>query len=385
MSIKKKKILFITERRADYSRLKPIMEEVKKSKHLKLLILVTGAHLLNNFGKTKKVIENDGFKIDASLPIFSNSDTDDGSSMVRAMGQALIGMADIFTKLKPDIIFCGFDLGAHLAAAITGMHLNMHVAHVQGGEVSGTIDETIRHACTKFSHLHFVATKQSARRVIRLGENPKYVYNVGSPSLDSINTTRYYSKEEMAKRYNFDPKKKLIIFLQHPVTSEVDQVITQIRKSIRALKEIRKKYNSEIMAIYSNIDAGGKRIINELKNAGIKVTPHIVYEDFLRLMKVADVLVGNSSSGIHEAPSFGLPTVNVGTRQQHRERGKNVIDVGNNTKEIVLAIQKALFDKRFIKLVKSSKNPYDQGPTAKRIIKILETVKLPPVQKVITY
>ena len=192
MRLKKRKILFITERRADYSRLKPIMKAVQESKKLKLLLLVTGAHLLKNLGQTKKVIEDDGFKIDSTLPIFSNNDQDDGVTMVKAMGKALLGMADEVSRLKPDIIFCGFDLGAHLAAAIVGMHLNIHVAHIQGGEVSGTIDEVIRHACTKFAHLHFVASKQSARRIVMLGEDPRYVFLVGSPSLDTIRHIKYF-------------------------------------------------------------------------------------------------------------------------------------------------------------------------------------------------
>lgn len=384
--MKKRRILFITERRADYSRLKPIMKAVQKSKKLELLILVTGTHLLKNFGETKKIVESDGFKIDASFPMFGEDDRDDGVAMVKAMGRALEAMADIFPRLKPDIIFCGFDLGAHLAAAIVGMHLNIHVAHIQGGELSGTIDEVIRHACTKFAHLHFVATKQSAQRIIKLGEDPRYIFLVGSPSLDTIRHIKYFTKQKMAQKYGFDPTKKLIIFLQHPVTTEVNRVLPQIKESIKALREVNKNYNTQTVAIYSNNDAGGKCIIAELKKSGIKVFPHIVYEDFLRLMKVADALVGNSSAGIHESSSFGLPTVNIGTRQHLRERGKNVLDVVEyHSKASARAIKQALFDKNFIRRVKKSKNPYDQGDTAKKVVKILETIKLPPIQKVMSY
>ncbi|KKS00010.1 MAG: UDP-N-acetylglucosamine 2-epimerase [Candidatus Magasanikbacteria bacterium GW2011_GWC2_41_17] len=385
MRLKKRKILFITERRADYSRLKPIMKAVQESKKLKLLLLVTGAHLLKNLGQTKKVIEDDGFKIDSTLPIFSNNDQDDGVTMVKAMGKALLGMADEVSRLKPDIIFCGFDLGAHLAAAIVGMHLNIHVAHIQGGEVSGTIDEVIRHACTKFAHLHFVASKQSARRIVMLGEDPRYVFLVGSPSLDTIRHIKYFTKNELAKKYGLDPNKKLIIFLQHPVTTEVNRVLSQIRESLKALKEINKDCETQTIAIYSNNDAGGKRIVAELRKSGISVVPHIVYEDFLSLMKVADALVGNSSAGIHESSSFGLPTVNIGTRQNLRERGNNIVNVGYNSKSIVRAIRRALFDKNFIRRAKKSKNPYDHGDTAKKVVKILANVKLPPIQKVLGF
>lgn len=383
--MKKRRILFVTERRADYSRLKPIMKGVQKSKKLKLMLVLTGAHLLKNFGKTKKIVEADGFKIDASFLMFKENAKDDGPSMVKAMARALDQMAEVFPKLKPDIVFCGFDLGAHLAAAITAMHLNIHVAHIQGGERSGTIDEVLRHACTKFAHLHFVATEESKKRVIRLGEDSKYVFLVGSPSLDTIKSINYPNKKEICDKYNLDPNKKLIIFLQHPVTTEVNEVAQQIKNSIEALKTVKSKYGAEILAVYSNHDAGGKRIVSSLKKSGIKVFPHVVYEDFLRLLSVADALVGNSSTGIHEAPSFGLPTVNIGTRQQLRERGINIIDVPNKQRAIEKAIKKALTDNEFIEKVKKGKNPYEHGDTAKQVVKILETIKLPPIQKVITY
>ena len=333
--MKKRRILFITERRADYSRLKPIIRLVQKSKKLEMRLLVAGAHLLRGLGETGRIIAKDGFKIDAVLPMFSENDRDDGTAMVAGMGRALVGMADIIPKLKPDIIFCGFDLGAHLAAAIAGMHLNIHVAHIQGGEVSGTVDEVLRHAITKFAHMHFVATPASAKRIVKLGEDPKYVFLVGSPSLDSIRSVKYFPKEIIAEKYGFDPRKKLIIFAQHPVTTEEGAVLKQIFASIEAVKYIVKKYDADALAIYSNSDAGGRRIINRLLKSGIKVFPHIVYEDFLRLLNVADALVGNSSTGIHEAPSFGLPTVNIGTRQQLRERGQNIIDVPNEKTAII--------------------------------------------------
>lgn len=381
----KRKILFITERRADYSRLKPIMKAIQKSQKLELQLIVTGMHLLKKFGETKKNIIEDGFKINEIVPIFTEKDCDDGASMVRGMGKALIAFAGIFPKLKPDIVFSGFDIGANFAATITGMHLNMVVAHIQGGEVSGTVDEVIRHAMTKFSHLHFAATEQSRKRIIKLGENPEFVFNVGSPSLDTIHTIKYPAKEEMAEQYGFDPNKPLIIILQHPVTTEVDKVGSQIKETIDAVKTINDKYGTQALAVYSNNDAGGKRIVEYIKKSGIKSYPHIAYEDFLRLMKIASVLVGNSSAGIHEAPSLKLPTVNVGTREQYRERGVNVLDVDYRKEEIIRAIEKSLFDKKFIKKVQNGTNPYDGGNTAVKVVKILETINLPPIQKVITY
>lgn len=375
----------MTERRADYSRLKPIMKVVQRSKKLELKLVVTGNHLLEYWGETKKVIQKDGFTIDEVLPIFTKSDNDDAVHMVKAVGKALIGFADIFKKLKPTIIFTGFDIGANFAAAVAGMHLNIHVSHIQGGERSGTIDEVLRHAMTKFSHIHFAATDESVKRIIKLGEDPKYVFNVGSPSLDTIKNIKYYPKTVITKKYNLDPHKRLIIFSEHPVTSEEHEVVSQINTSIGAIKKIRDLYNTETLVIYPNNDAGGRRVIARLKKSGIRVLPHIVYEDYLRLLKVADVLVGNSSTGIHEAPSFGLPTINIGSRQQFRERGENIIDVEHNETEIIKAIEKALFNKRFINKVRRAKNPYDNGNTVRRVVRILETIKLPAIQKVITY
>ena len=245
------------------------MNLVKKSKKLKIQLLVTGNHLLKSFGETKKVIEKEGFKIDAVLPMFNENDRDDGTAMLAGMGRALVGMADIIPKLKPDLIFCGFDLGAHLAAAISGTHLNIPVSHIQGGEVSGTIDEVLRHATTKFAHVHFAATPQSAERIVRLGEDPRYVFLVGSPSLDTIKHIRYFPKNAMAQKYGFDSAKKLIIFSQHPVTTEVNDVMRQIRASVDALKTIIKKYDAEVLAIYSNSEAGGGRQLGALGETGI--------------------------------------------------------------------------------------------------------------------
>lgn len=383
--MKKRKILFITERRADYSRLKPIMKLVQKSPKLEMQLIVTGMHLLKRFGETKKVIIKDGFKIDKTIPMFEENDKDDGAAMVKGMGKALIAFSEVFPKLKPDIIFSGFDIGANFAAAITGMHINTVVAHIQGGEVSGTVDEVIRHGMTKFAHIHFAATEQSRKRIIKLGETPKYVFNVGSPSLDTIHNIDYPSKESMAKKYNFDPIKPLIIVLQHPVTTEVDQVEKQIKETIDAVRDVNKRYTTQALAVYSNNDAGGKKIVSYIEKSGIKSYPHIPYEDFLRLMKVASVLVGNSSAGIHEAPSLKLPTVNIGTREQFREKGVNTVDVSYEKNQIIKAIEKCLFDKKFISKVSNGKNPYDGGNTAEKVVKILETIELPPIQKVITY
>src|SRR3989338_5772885 len=383
--MKKRKVLFITERRADYSRLKPIMQLVQKSTKLELQLVVTGLHLIKEFGETKHVLKQDVFKVDASIPVFTAKDKDDGATMARALSMYIAKITDVVERLKPDLIFCGFDLDAHLAAAIVGMHMNIPVAHIQGGERSGTLDEVLRHAITKFSHIHFVATEESKKRVIRLGEDPKYVFLVGSPSLDTIHSISYPSKEMIFKKYGLDPKKPLIVFSQHPVTTEVHDVERQIKESIGAVQTVAQKEGVEVLAFYSNNGAGGRRIVSHLKKSGFIVYPHIVYEDYLRILKYAAVLAGNSSTGIHEAPSFGLPTVNIGTRQQLRERGANVIDVANTKAAIERVLYKAMTDTKLRARIKRAKNPYDHGNTARNVVRILEGVKMPHVQKVLTY
>lgn len=383
--INRRKILFVTERRADFGRLKPLLRGVQKSRRLTPLLVVTGTHLLKKFGYTKNEIIAGGFHIDATLSIFNENDPDTGSMMARAFGKAVIGMSDIFQRLKPDIVVVPFDLGASLAAAIAAMHLNISVAHIEGGEVSGTIDEVFRHALTKFSHLHFAASKESRQRIIKLGENPHYVFNVGSLGLNVIRGINYPSKKAVFDKFNLIPSRRLIVFLQHPVTTEEQEVVKQIEESIAALKAAIEKYRAQVIAIYGNSDTGGRRMIARLRQSGMTTYSHIGSEDFLRLLKFADVLMGNSSAGIQEAPSFGLPVVNIGTRQQFRERGVNVIDVPYSRSAIFAAIRKAFLDKKFLKRVKSGKNPYDNGDSTSKIVSILENIKIPHIQKVITY
>ena len=380
--MKKRRILFITERRADYSRLKPLLQAAKESKRIEPLLVVTGAHLLKKFGMTENIVKIDGFRIDAEISTIGERDPDTGEAMAKAFGKAVIGMAKIITKLKPDIVCAGFDLGCNLAAAIVSLHMNITVAHIEGGGQSGSIDEVFRHAITKFSHIHFPASDDAKKRIIRLGESPKYVFTVGSLSADTIKKVKYVPRAGIFKRFNLNPDKKLILFLEHPVTTEADEATQQISASIAALEYVIKNYDVQTLAIYGNSDTGGQRIIEKIKESGIKSLPHIPYEDFLRLMNLADVLVGNSSAGIQEAPSFGLPVVNIGTRQQFRERGVNVIDVPHERKKIIAAIMKSLFDQKFIAKAKRGKNPYEGGNTARKIVKILETIKLPPIQKI---
>jgi UDP-N-acetylglucosamine 2-epimerase (non-hydrolysing)/GDP/UDP-N,N'-diacetylbacillosamine 2-epimerase (hydrolysing) len=383
MDKSKRIITCMTGTRADYPRVKSVLREISSRPNLVLKLIVTGMHLLKKFGYTIKEIEQDGFYIATKVNMYSDDDSPYG--MAKAAARCSDGIADALNKIKPDIFLITVDRVETLAAAQAAALMNILIAHIQGGEVTGTIDESIRHAVTKLSHIHFPATEDAAERIIKMGEDPNNVHTVGCPYLDIIRTLKYRTREELAVDYGFNPELPLIIFVQHPVTTEYGLALEQISTSIEALKKFQE---IEIIAIYSNADAGAREIISAMKkNPQFHIFPSIDSKDFLSILKHADVLVGNSSTGIREAPSFQLSVVNIGTRQNGRLRAGNVIDVPHDVEAIIRAIKKALYDEDFKKIVKQVTNPYGDGHSAKRIVDILEKVDLSPklIQKRITY
>ena len=265
--------------------------------------------------------------------------------------------------------------------------MNIPVAHIHGGEVTGTIDESIRHATTKFSHIHFAANEDSRQRLLKLGEKDKYIFNVGSPGLDAILNRDYYTKEEIFNKFNLDMSKKLIIVAQHPVTTQREQVEEQMKETMEAIKELEE----QTILIYPNADAGGREmisVINEYEQLSFLNTyRNINFEDYLNLLKYADVMVGNSSSGIMEAPSYKLPVINLGTRQNGRQQANNILNVEHDKEIIKQSIQKALYDREFIEDVNKCENPYGDGKTGERIANILSKIKVNNelIQKRIAY
>jgi len=382
--ITNRKILCITGTRADYPRVKSVLYEINKRKNLDLQLIVTGSHLLEEYGYSIQEIIDDGFKIDKKIPMFSG-DYNSPVGMARAAAKCTDGIAIALEELKPDLVLITVDRIETLAATVAVSLMNFPIAHIQGGEVTGTIDESIRHAVTKMSHIHFPATEDAADRIIRMGENPKMVFQVGCPYIDIIKSIEKKSKEKLAKQYSFSAYKPLIIFTQHPVTTEFGSSANQISITLKALKSFSE---CQVVAFSSNTDAGGKEIIDTVKKE--KNFTHItnmVSSDFLNLMNCANVMVGNSSAAIREAPSFHLPAVNIGSRQQGRLRAENVIDVEHDEEQIIKAIKKGLFDGDFIKKVNETTNPYGDGKSAKRIVEILENIPLNQqlVQKRIAY
>jgi UDP-N-acetylglucosamine 2-epimerase (hydrolysing) len=334
----KKKILFLTGTRADYGKLKSLMKKVDASSNFDLFIFVTGMHMLSKYGSTFSEIEKDGFK---KLYKFINQGPN--SSMDIALSNTIMGLSNYVAELKPDLIVIHGDRLEALAGAIVGAFNNIKVAHVEGGEVSGTIDESIRHAITKFSHFHFVANEEAKNRVIQLGENKDSIYVIGSPDIDIMYSKNLPSIERVKERYEIDFPDYCIL-MYHPVTTEVNKLKDNIKKLVDAVIQSNLCY----IVIYPNNDIGSEIIMEEYKrfygNGNFKIYPSIRFEYFLTLLKNSNFIIGNSSVGIREASVYGVQSINIGNRQQGRvdKNGKGyIISSTDDSEEIVKAIEKA--------------------------------------------
>lgn len=367
-----RRIFIVVERRADYSRFRPILQEMKKDPFFEIYLVVTGICLLETHGKDINYITEDGFEIHAQIPMFVEGSEDTGAEMVRSLSRVMKGLVDELEIAKPDLVLSGFDIGANLAVTIAAAHMNIPVAHIQGGEVTGSIDESIRHAMSKFAHIHFPATELSKERLIKMGERPDSIFVVGCPSIDVLLETPVIPRKEIEDKLSIDLSKPTLLMIQHPVTTESLSSFDQISETIDAISES----NVNCIVSLPNNDAGHAKIIEKIKSSGLNWYPSLPTDLFVNLYRNVSALIGNSSSGIHETPTLRIPTINIGTRQQGRERAPNVIDVGYNKAEIVEAIKKAVFDESFRNFVKTIDNPYGDGHSARRIVEILRTIKL---------
>ncbi|MFC2006419.1 UDP-N-acetylglucosamine 2-epimerase [Chloroflexota bacterium] len=381
-----RKIAVVTGTRAEYGILYPVLKAIEAKPELRLLLVAAGMHLSHEFGYTAKEIEKDGFKIAAKVDMLSSSDT--LGDMAKSIGVGIIGMVQAWEQLEPDIILVLGDRVEPLAATMAGAYMNIPVAHIHGGDKSrGGLDEYARHAITKLAHIHFPATKRSAERIIKMGEDEWRIYTFGSPALDTILNKPLLPAKVLAEKLGLDLSQPPILLVQHSVTTEVDEAPKQMRETLEAVMEV----GYPTVLIYPNSDAGGRRVIEVIKEYEkypfIKTFKSLPRDEYLTLMKIASVMIGNSSSGIIDAPSFSLPVVNIGIRQEGRERGRNIIDVGHNRQEIVTAIKRASTDKEFLDEVKKCENPYGDGKAGPRIAEILCKIELTPklLQKGMTY
>lgn len=382
--IEKRKIAIFTGNRAEYGLQYPIISAIAAHPRLRYYLFVSGAHLDEKFGYTKREIEKDGFRVWREIK--ANVKADNLFSTTQAIGLIIAELSKALNELKPDFLIVYADRFEGFAAVVAGSQMGIPVAHIEGGDITegGALDDYVRHAMTKLSHLHFTTNIDAAKRIERLGEEKWRVYNVGFPLIDLIKQKKFASIQELRAKFSIDIKQPLIIFTQHSVTTEVEDVVKQIRPSLEALRYFAQK-GIRVIVTYPNNDAGGRKVISELeKLRGLKnitVVSHLgryTYHGILNVCGKAGrgVCVGNSSSGIKETPAFGCPFVNIGSRQNGRLRSTNVIDVTYNKGQILKAIEKGLFDARFRGRCKRCKNPYGKGDSGKKIAEALSSVKL---------
>lgn len=380
-----KKIAVVTGTRAEYGLLAPVMRAIQNHPQLDLSIIATGMHLSQDHGYTIDQIAKDGFKITASVDMhLENSIGAPGASISMSLGVGIMGIARVFDRIEPDIVLILGDRGEALIAAITALHMNIPIAHIHGGDTmtGGVIDSSIRHAITKLAHIHFSATAESAARIKRLGEEPWRIHTVGAPGLDTILNSKLLSKEELVEIYSLNANEPLLLVVQHPITTEPEKAADQMRTTLEALSEL----NMQTILIYPNSDAGGASMIRVIKEYGdhsfILTSKSLPYIEYLSLLNIADVLIGNSSSGIIEAPMFNLPVVNIGIRQEGRQRSTNIIDVDHDKEQIIEAILCAKFKRRV-----NHVNIYGDGTAGLRIANVLAGLEIDDklLQKKITY
>ncbi len=368
----KNKICIITGTRAEYGLLKPLIQKVHESETSELQLAVTGMHLSPEFGLTYQEIEKDGYPVTAKIEMLLSSDTPAG--ITKSMGVAMIGFADFFETHKPDIAVILGDRYEMLAAAAAAMAAAVPIAHIHGGELTeGIIDEAIRHSITKMSHLHFTSTEEYRRRVIQLGEQPQMVYNVGAPGIENIKKIKLLDKQSLEKELGFSFSDVTVLVTYHPVSLENMSTEVQFQNILDVLDE-----HKEITVIFTkaNSDING-RIINQMidefvsrnrdRCAGYVSLGQLKY---LSTLQFCRAVLGNSSSGIIEVPSFGIPTVNIGDRQRRRLHAKSVIDCGNEKEQVEAALEKALSDE-FLSEIAGEKNPYEGKQTADKIYRII--------------
>jgi GDP/UDP-N,N'-diacetylbacillosamine 2-epimerase (hydrolysing) len=368
-------VCVLTGTRAEYGLLKPVMNAIREHSNLELSLIVTGMHLSEEFGYSVDEIITDGFEITERVEM--NPEEDTGFSMAQSVGRGIMGISDALRKIKPDILLVLGDRIESLAGVIASAYMNIPVAHIHGGDSAGAgLDESVRHAITKFAHIHFPVTEKSAERILKMGENDWRVYIVGAPCLDTILNTKFLTREEVEKKFDLDLTKPAILLVQHSVTTEPEKAEQQILETLNAIKEL--KYQT--IAICPNSDAGGRSIIKQIKEYGsnhlfIKHYKNLSQSEYLSLLKYVSVMIGNSSSGIIESSSFKLPVVNIGTRQEGRERANNVIDVDYDKDEIKNAIMKALSNE-FKEKLRYCRNPYGDGKAGKIVADMLAEIKI---------
>jgi GDP/UDP-N,N'-diacetylbacillosamine 2-epimerase (hydrolysing) len=378
----KRKVCIFTGTRAEYGLLKPLMDEIKSDLDLELQIVASCMHLSPEFGLTYQEIEKDGFNINEKVEMLLSSDTPSG--IVKSMGLGMIGYTDALNRLKPDITVVLGDRFEALAFAIASYVNRIPIAHLYGGEITeGAIDDAFRHSITKLSSLHFTSTEEYRKRVIQLGEEPERVFNVGALGIDNIKKMKLLNKDEIESELGIKFKSKNLLITYHPVTLKKDESEKEFKALLNVLREME-----DTLFIFTkpNADIEGRKIIKLIEEF-VKENNHKAISftslgqlNYLSIMQYVDAVVGNSSSGIIEAPSLKVPTINIGDRQKGRIRAKSIIDCKGTEEDIKRAFD-AICDKKFKETLKNISNPYGDGNSARKIKNILKHSKISTIKK----
>lgn len=383
-----KKICVVVHSRANYGRIKSVMRAIDEHEGLELVLLVGSSALLHRFGSVIDVMHKDGFKEAAVVHSILEGETP--TTMAKSTGLAIIELATHLENLQPDIVLTVADRFETLATAVAASYMNITLAHTQGGEVTGSIDESVRHAITKLAHIHFPATQRAKDYLLRMGEQPETVFFTGCPAIDLLTQTDLSLKPDLFERYKgvgseLKINKDYIIVLQHPVTTEYGSGLAQIRETLKAVHPFAQD-GMQVVWLWPNVDAGSDQVskgIRAFRENNDCSNMHFYLnfgpEDYASLLANARCIVGNSSSGLREGAFLGTPCVNVGTRQSGRERAANVIDVSYNADEIVRAIRQQLDHGKY-----PSDTLVGDGTAGQKIAEILATCDV-PIQKRLSY
>ena len=377
----KRKICVVTGTRAEYGLLYWLMKEIDTDKDLELQIIATGMHLSEEFGNTYQQIEKDGFTIDKKVDISLSSDTE--LAISKSMGLGMIGFSDAFNELQPDLLVVLGDRFEIFSTVSAAMIAKIPVAHLHGGEATeGLIDEPIRHSITKMSHLHFTATNEYRNRVIQLGEQPDRVFNVGGLGVDNINKLKLMTKSDFEKAINFELGEKNVLVTFHPVTLEKSTSETQFQELLESISKLK---NTKIIFTKANSDTNG-RVINSMIDAYVSVNDNSIaftsmgQLNYLSALQFVDAVVGNSSSGLLEAPSFNIATIDIGDRQKGRIKADSVISCLPTQESIRSAFDKS-YSEDFQNIVDNTKNLYGDGGSSKMVVKVIKNFDLNGILK----
>ena len=381
----RRKVCVAVHSRANYGRIKSVMQAIRDNPNLELQLIVGASGVLQRFGAVVNVLRDDGFEPNATVYTILEGETP--TTMAKSTGMAIMELATQFENLKPHVVITVADRFETIATAIAASYMNIPVAHTQGGEVTGSIDESVRHAVTKLSHIHFPATERAREFIIRMGEDPATVHFTGCPSIDAIADIDFSAKLDVFSRYRgvgpeLDPDQPYIVVLQHPVTTEYGHGLEQINETLDAVHRL----GMQTAWLWPNVDAGSDDVSKGIRRLREKRHPEKIHfyinfsvEDYARLINGAACLVGNSSSALREGVFLGVPAVNIGTRQSGREHGPNVMHVGHDNTEIEAAIRKQIAHGRY-----ERSTMFGDGKAGQRIADVLAEAEL-RVQKQLQY